>query len=352
MKNESIGTDVSLDIWFKTFVIAAVVPAFNVGREIRAVLAGMPTYLHHIIVVDDASQDDTAEIVKTVASTDPRIMLLGHAENQGVGGAMLTGFRKALELEAQIVVKFDGDGQMNPENLPSLLLPLILGEADYSKGNRFRDFRALRQMPVLRRIGNMALSFCAKAAVGYWNCFDPTNGFVAIRGNVLAQIPLEKVHRSYFFETSMLSQLFLLDAVVRDVPMPARYCGETSSLSIIRVLREFPVRLLFCLLRRIVLKNFIYDLRMESIYLVFGVPMLLVGVFYGGYNWIKYSELGISAPTGTVVIPAMLIILGFQLILAALGLDLQAAPKEPICRGALTGTHTNRQIYAYTQHPS
>jgi hypothetical protein len=250
---------------------------------------------------------------------------------------MVTGFRKALELKAQIVVKIDGDGQMCVDYLPELLLPLIHGDADYSKGNRFRDFQALRQMPAFRRMGNLGLSFCTKAAVGYWNCFDPTNGFIAIRSDILAQLPLEKIHRSYFFETSMLSQLYLLGAMVRDVPMPARYGTEASSLSIKRVLAEFPRRLLVCFCRRLILKNFIYDFTMESILLLCGIPMLLTGVVYGGYNWIVYASLGIGAPTGTVVISALLIILGFQILLTALGMDLQASPREPICRGPLLG---------------
>jgi dolichol-phosphate mannosyltransferase len=261
--------------------------------------------------------------------------LLNHQANQGVGGAMITGFRQALELGAQIIVKVDGDGQMDVNDMPGLLVPLIRGEADYTKGNRFRDFQALSQMPPLRRFGNMLLSFLAKAATGYWNCFDPTNGYVAIRGDVLAQLPMHRIDRTYFFETSMLARLYLIGALVRDVPMKAHYGTETSSLAIRKVLREFPGRLLKCFFKRIILKKFIYDLTIESIYLLCGIPMLLVGVLYGGYNWILYARSGIGAPTGTVVISAMLIILGFQILLAAVNIDLQSVPREPICNGPL-----------------
>ena len=319
----------------KNFTTVAVIPAYNVEREIESVLRSMPSFVQKLVVVDDASVDRTSQVVERVVMSDPRIILLRHDRNQGVGGAMVTGFRKALELRPQIVVKVDGDGQMNAHYLAGLLLPLIRGEADYSKGNRFRDFQALRQMPALRRIGNLALSFFTKAAIGYWNCFDPTNGFVAIRSDILAQLPLEKIHRSYFFETSMLSQLYLLGAMVRDVPIPARYGAEASNLSIKRVLLEFPRRLLACFCRRLILKNFIYDFNMEAIFLICGVPMLLAGMIYGGYNWIIYSSHHVPAPTGTVVIPAMLIILGFQLLLTAVGMDLQSSPREPICVGPL-----------------
>lgn len=329
------SSDMSMDEWLECFTIAAVIPAYNVEREIETTLASLPKFIYRLIVVDDASTDRTVEIVKRLAANDPRIVFLQHDINQGVGGAVVTGFRRALEMKAQIVVKIDGDGQMRTDDLPALLTPLIRGEVDYSKGNRFRDFKALQQMPAIRRVGNMALSFFTKAAAGYWNCFDPTNGFVAIRANVLGQLPLEKIDRTYFFETSMLSQLYLLGAVIRDVPTPARYGTETSNLSIKRILHEFPRRLLACFCRRIILKNFIYDFTMESVFLLSGLPLLLTGIIYGGYKWIIYARLGISAPTGTVVISALLIMLGFQILLAAIGIDLQAVPKDPICGGPL-----------------
>jgi glycosyltransferase involved in cell wall biosynthesis len=327
--------DTPPESWLRRFAIAVVIPAFNVEDQIEGVLKSMPPYVRHIIVVNDASQDRTKEVAARVASGRPEIILLDHGVNQGVGGAMVTGFREALRLGAQVIVKIDGDGQMCPDDMPSLLLPLIWGEADYAKGNRFRDFQTLRQMPPLRRAGNMALSFLAKSATGYWSCFDPTNGFVAIRADVLRQIPLNRVHRSYFFEISMLSQLYLLNAAVQDVPLPARYGSETSNLSIKGVLREFPRRLTVCLLRRMLLKNFIYDFTLESVFLLSGIPMLLLGSIYGGYNWIRSAINGVTTPAGTVVISAMLIILGFQLLLAALGADLQAVPSEPTCNGPL-----------------
>lgn len=332
MNNHISRNGVSLAEWFRRFNIVVVVPAYNVEREIEDVLNSMPAYLRHIIVVDDASVDNTGDLVDRLARLDRRIILERHSINRGVGGAMITGFRRALALQAQIVVKIDGDGQMNTDDIPALLTPLLLGEADYCKGNRFHHFQALRQMSLIRRFGNMALSFFTKAAVGYWNCFDPTNGFLAIQGSVLAQIPLEKIGRSYFFETSMLSRLFLLGAVVRDVPIPARYGSEISNLSVRRVLQEFPRRLLICLGRRLILKNFIYDFSMESIYLLCGLPMLLAGMTYGGWNWIRYASAGVGAPTGTVVISSMLIILGFQILLAAVGIDLQAVPRIPLCK--------------------
>ena len=213
--------------------------------------------------------------------------------------------------------------------------PLIDGSADYTKGNRFRDFQAVRAMPFVRRIGNVALSFLSKAATGYWHCFDPTNGFVAIRADVLSQMPLKKIDPTYFFETSMLSHLYVLGAVVKEVPMPARYVGETSSLSITRVLRQFPGKLVWSLIRRLVLKNFVYDFNLESFHILAGVPLLLLGMLYGGYHWWWYSSRNLAAPTGTVVLSALLITIGMQLLISAVNLDLQSIPREPINAGAI-----------------
>jgi dolichol-phosphate mannosyltransferase len=315
---------------FQKYRIAAVVPAYRVEGEIENVLCEIPSYVRHVIVVDDASPDATSSIVAGLVQRDPRMILLRHDHNQGVGGAMVTGFRQALTLDAQIIVKIDGDGQMDVGHLPELILPLIEGKADYAKGNRFRDFMALQKMPFIRRLGNMGLGFLAKSATGYWNIFDPTNGFLAIRGETLAQLPLERIDHSYYFETSMLANLYLLSAVVRDVPMPARYQGESSSLMIRRVLSEFPLKLLFTLIRRVALKNFIYDFSMGTIYLTAGLPLLLFGLIFGIIKWIHYAHLDVPAPTGTVMLPTLTVLLGIQLLLSFIESDLHSVPKEPL----------------------
>jgi dolichol-phosphate mannosyltransferase len=314
----------------KKYDIAVVIPCYRVEHEISSVLASLPRYIKHIIVVDDASPDDTAGIVMGLAKKNRRVVLVRHTINQGVGGAMRTGFQKALELGAQIVVKVDGDGQMDLTYLPYLLQPLIDGRADYAKGNRFRDFQALQKMPLIRRVGNMGLGFLAKAATGYWNLFDPTNGFFAIRAGVLAQLPLNRIDRTFFFETSMLAHLYLLGAVIKDVPMPARYQGEKSNLSIRRVLFEFPFKLFQTYLRRLVLKNLIYDFSMASIYFGVGVPLLLFGLIFGIIKWVDYASRNIPAPTGTVMLPTLSVLLAIQFIVAAIEIDLRSTPKEPL----------------------
>jgi dolichol-phosphate mannosyltransferase len=315
---------------FQKYSIAAVIPAYRVESQIESVVLGLPSYIKYIIIVDDASPDHTSNQVAALAKHNRRLVLLRHERNQGVGGAMLTGFRKALELGAQIIVKVDGDGQMDVSHLPDLLLPLIQGKADYTKGNRFRDFAALRQMPLIRRVGNMGLGFLTKAATGYWDLFDPTNGFFAIRAETLRQLPLDQVDLRYYFETSMLANLYLISAVVKDVPMPARYQDEASSLIIHRVLFEFPPKLLGTFVRRALLNNFIYDFSMESIYIITGLPLLLFGLGFGSYKWIEYARRGIPAPTGTVIVPTISVLLGIQFLLSAIEIDLRSVPQDPL----------------------
>lgn len=312
--------------------IAVVIPAYKVEKQIEGTLAKIPSYIRYIIIVNDASPDNTKKLLSQAQEDDNRLILINHQENQGVGGAMVSGFKKAIELNAQIIVKIDGDGQMSEYDLRPLLEPLLLGRADFTKGNRFHDFLALRAMPLSRQIGNMGLSFLVKAATGYWNCFDPTNGFLAIRREALAQLPLERLHKRFFFETSLLAELYLLDAVIQDIPYPANYADETSNLSIRKTLLEFPPKLLVLLFRRLFLKKFLFNFGMDAVYLASGIPMLVFGFSFGIMKWIKYSRLNVSAPTGTVMIPVILIMLGFQLILAAINIDLQSMPKNPLCK--------------------
>ena len=311
--------------------LVVVIPSYKVEKQIEETLRSIPEFIRNIIVVDDASPDDTGKIVAPLQKKDSRSTLIPHAINEGVGGAMLSGFKKALELNAQIVVKIDGDGQMSQYDLRPLLEPLILGEADFTKGNRFRDFNALKSMPLIRQIGNIGLSFLVKASTGYWNCFDPTNGFFAIRYEALKTLSFDRIHKRFFFETSLLGELYLLDAFIKDIPYPAIYGNEVSNLSIRKTLFEFPPKLTLMFLRRIFLKKFLFDFGIDALYLSSGIPMFLFGLAFGIIKWIKYARLGVPAPTGTIMIPVVLVILGFQLILAAISIDLQAIPETPLC---------------------
>lgn len=309
-------------------VASAVIPCYNVAAHIESVIRGVPSFISWIIVVDDCSADETPVIVNRLQQQNEKIIYLRHEVNQGVGGAMITGYQKSIELNCDITVKLDGDDQMDPAYIEQLIKPLIDNKADFTKGNRFRDLKALSVMPVSRRIGNLGLSFLIKAASGYWNIFDPTNGFTAIRNETWKNLDFKKIHKRYFFESSMLIDLYHTNAVVLDIPMKARYGKEISGLSITKALFEFPPKLFVAFIKRIILKYFLFEFNIASVYLLFGIPLFLFGFIYGLVNYIKYASNHLPAPTGTVVIPTLLIILGFQLLLSAINYDINNYPRK------------------------
>jgi len=309
-------------------IITVVIPCYNVSRHIESVIKNLPQEVDWIIAVNDVSKDDTGNVLVKLKENYKKLIVIDHTTNQGVGGAMITGYKRSLELDSDITIKIDGDDQMDSSNIPMLIKPLIEGKADYTKGNRFRDFKALKQMPAIRRMGNLGLSFLIKAASGYWNIFDPNNGFIAINKDTLRSLNFEKIYKRYFFESSMLIELYYSNAVITEIPMKARYGDEKSSLSVTRTLFGFPPKLLKAFIRRIILKYFLFDFNIASVYILFGVPFFIFGVIYGILNFIKYASSHVGAPTGTVVIPTLLIILGFQLLLAAISYDIINYPKR------------------------
>ncbi len=309
-------------------IVSVIIPCYNVARHIEEVIRNLPSQINYIITVNDCSPDETETIIHRLLQTEKRIIYLKHELNQGVGGAMLTGFKKSIELNSDITIKMDGDNQMDPVYIPALIKPLMENEADFTKGNRFRDFKALRKMPISRRIGNLGLSFLIKAASGYWNIFDPNNGFIAIKNETLQNLDFNKIHKRYFFESSMLIELYYSNAVVQDIFMKARYGDEISGLSRTRTLFEFPPKLFAAFIRRVILKYFLFEFNIASLYLLFGFPLFIIGAIYGSINFIKYTGEHIAAPTGTVVIPTLLIILGFQLLLSAANYDINNYPKK------------------------
>ncbi|HYC00684.1 MAG TPA: glycosyltransferase family 2 protein [Candidatus Limnocylindrales bacterium] len=319
--------------------IAVVVPAYQAERSIEEVLTSIPAYVRSVVVVLDCCSDRTAEIVDRVAARDRRIVRVDHERNCGVGAAMRTGYRRALADGAEIVAKIDSDGQMDPEQLWRLLLPIALGRADYAKGNRFHHPREMRSMPLVRLIGNAALSFLSKLSTGYWNLLDPTNGYTAISREALQSIDLARLDDRFFFESSMLCELALARAVCVDVPIPARYGSEASHLSVTQSLFEFAAKHARNLLRRIWLRYLILDFSAASLLLVLGVPLALFGVIFGLRSWAHSSFYGVPATAGTVMLAAFTTAAGLFGLVQALIYDIMSVPQVP-----LTAPRTGLQV--------
>jgi len=310
---------------YKEHIISTVVPAHNESRHVGQVIHTMPGFVDQIIVVDDCSQDGTSEAA--VASGDARVIVLRTPSNQGVGGAVVLGYRKAIEMRADIVVKMDGDGQMSPEYLPSLLDMIIDQGYDYAKGNRFLAGESLREMPKRRLFGNIALTFLTKLASGYWHIFDPQNGYTAIKAEVLNALDLEAIHKRFFFENDILVHLNLLNFRVKDVAMPARYGEEISDVSLVGIGMTFPLLLLRRYFRRVYQKYVLRDFSPIALFLVIGAVLFCWGALFGCWIWIKSYFTQHPTSTGTIMLALLPLILGFQLLLQSFVMDIQETPK-------------------------
>ena len=308
--------------------IACVVPAYNEENFITDVIRNIPDFVAHIIVVNDASTDDTRGRVRSL--NDPRLILIDHEVNRGVGSSVVSGYQKALSLGSDIIVKIDGDGQMDPRQMNRLIQPLIKLKADYTKGVRFRNSDVIRRMPLLRLIGNISLSFLTKVASGYWNILDPTNGYTAISAGILKKIDIDRLSRGYLLETHMLIDLYRINAVVVDVEMKTKYGREISQLSPLKSILPFAMFLLGAFIRRIFWRYFIFDFSAFSIFFLSGGLLFSFGFFFGLYHWVLSITTGIAAQTGTIMLSAVPLLFGFQLLLASAVLDIQNVPKEPL----------------------
>jgi glycosyltransferase involved in cell wall biosynthesis len=309
--------------------VAVVIPSYKVTRHVLEVIAAIGPECSRIYVVDDACPDGSGRHVQAHCS-DPRVRVLFHERNKGVGGAVITGYLAAIEEGQKVVVKIDGDGQMDPSLIPDFIAPIVSGEADYTKGNRFYDLDEIHAMPKVRLLGNAVLSFMTKLSSGYWDLFDPTNGYTAIHVNVLRRLPLDKLSGRYFFETDILFRLNILRAVAVDVPMDATYGDEVSNLKISKILGEFLFKHLRNSAKRIIYNYYLRDMSLASLELPLGMGLLFLALIFGGYHWIDSVNRGVPTPMGTIMIAAVSLLMGVQFLLAFIGHDVAQVPRRII----------------------
>lgn len=311
--------------------IAVVIPSYKVRNQIISVIRQVGSGVSRIYVVDDCCPDGSGSYVERNCK-DPRVVVIRHLVNQGVGGAVITGYKAAIEDGMDIIVKVDGDGQMDPSLIPDFVYPILAGQADYTKGNRFFDLEEIRAMPKERLFGNAILSFITKISSGYWNIFDPTNGYTAIHRDVVHYLPFEKISQRYFFESDILFRLNILRAVVVDIPMDAKYGSEVSSLKISNIVGEFVYKHFRNFGKRIFYSYYLRDMSLASIELPSGLALLLFGIGFGIHHWVRSLHDGVVTPVGTVMIAILPILMGFQLLLAFLSYDISNVPSRPFHR--------------------
>lgn len=310
-------------------IVAVVIPCYRVKDQILSVIEKIGSEVAFIFIVDDCCPENSGQYVATYCS-DSRVKVIFHRENRGVGGATITGILAALSSNATIIVKVDGDGQIDPRLIPRIIFPITRGLADYAKGNRFYAPESLTLMPRARKIGNLGLSFLTKLSSGYWSVFDPTNGFFAIHSRVAALLNFKKIDQRYYFESDMLFRLNLIDAVVCDVPMNAKYDDEKSSLVVSAAFLEFLKKNIRNFFKRIIYSYFLKDFNTGSLALIFGTTLGIFGMFFGGLKWIASVNSGTTASAGTVMLAALTLGLGVNLIVAFINFDMNRKFSIPL----------------------
>jgi len=310
-------------------IIAVVIPTFKARDHVLDVIRRVGPECTAIYVVDDACPHGSGKLVQQQC-TDSRVKVIFNTKNLGVGGAVMVGYEAALADGCDVIVKIDSDGQMAPELLPLFVQPVVDGAADYTKGNRFYDLRQIGQMPSMRLFGNAALSFLNKFSSGYWDIFDPTNGYTCIHARVAERLPFDKISQRYFFESDMLFRLNTLRCMVQDIPMSAHYANETSNLQIKSIVLEFLSKHVRNFAKRIFYNYFLRDMSAATFELVVGLCMVIFGASFGAWQWWISASHEVTTPAGTVMLSAIPLILGVQLLLAFLAYDIQAVPKNAI----------------------
>jgi glycosyltransferase involved in cell wall biosynthesis len=312
---------------YKGARIAAVVPAYREEAMIATVITTMPEFVDHIVVVDDCSPDRTSEVVKEL--DDPRVVLIRHEANRGVGGAIKTGHRAAMELGSDVNVVMAGDAQMDPRHLPDLLNQVTSGGFGFAKANRFFRADSYDGMPGHRVFGNVVLSFMTKLASGYWHLFDPQNGYTAVRTTELAKIDLDRVAERYSFENDLLIHLNVAGTPAVDVPIPALYGAEVSSIRLGKVVPELVSLLSRGFWFRIWYRYVLWSFSAVALLLFTGLLLTLLGV--GAGIWIVAATWGseTSATAATALLAVTPLVLGVQMLVSALQLDIQESPDQP-----------------------
>jgi len=308
---------------YRDKVIAVIVPAYNEEKLISKVLKTIPTFVDHVVVVDDASNDRTGEVAKTHQKEDSRIIYLRHQANEGVGGAIATGYKWARDNEVSISVVMAGDAQMDPKDLPKLLDPVVNGEVDYSKGNRLFTGKAWKVIPKTRYLGNAVLSFLTKIASGYWHVADSQSGYGAVNLEVLKTIDLDSIYKRYGMPNDFLVRLNVYHFRVRDVPVnPVYGIGERSGIRISTVIFTLSFLLVKLFLWRLREKYIIRDFHPLVLFYLLGFVLTPIGVVFGCYLVVHRLLTGPVAAT-SALLAAFFAISGLQSLFFAMWFDME-----------------------------
>ena len=305
--------------------IVAVVPCYKSANIASRIVYDLFNYVDFVICIDDNCPEKTGQIIENNIKSE-KLKVIYHQINKGVGGATKTGIKYAQLIDAEIIVKIDSDGQMNPKNIPKLIEPIINKTAEFTKGNRFRNIDVLINMPKIRLIGNIILSFITKLSTGYWELFDPTNGFIAINSRILNQINYKKTDNRYFFETDLLFRCGLYDILVSEVEIPTIYKNEKSGLNPIGESFRYPIFHIIIFIKRILYQYFLLDFNPGSLSILFGILSGMYAFFSGLKSILYYENLNIETPLGIKILFLTSAIISVQLLISFMYFDATQRP--------------------------
>jgi glycosyltransferase involved in cell wall biosynthesis len=302
--------------------VAIVVPAYNEERLIAETIAGVPGFVDRIFVVDDSSRDATVERAR--ATADPRVEVLVHEKNQGVGAAIVTGYKRALAERVDVTAVMAGDNQMDPAELESLAGPVARGELDYAKANRLFTGQAWQQIPRHRYLGNAVLSLFTKIASGYWHVADSQAGYTALGLPMLELLDLDRIYRKYGFPNDMLVHLNVWNARVRDIASRPIYgVGEKSGIKVRKVVPRISWLLVKGFFWRMREKYVIRDFHPLVFFYMLGFVMTFLGLALGIFETVL-RFMGHGIPPATIVLVALLLISGSQFVLFGMWFDMES----------------------------
>lgn len=311
---------------YKGKKIIVITPAYNEANHIAKVINGLPDYIDNIVIVNDASTDNTEQVI--MANMNPRVIYLKNEKNCGYGGSVTRAVNKAIELGADIAVKMDGDNQMDPKYLPDLLDPICEHGYDYTKGNRFFSKEGLKGMPKHRVLGSIILTFMTRLASGYWRMFDAQNGYYAIGPRALNEIDFDSLSQGWSYGNDLLINLNILGMKIKGIPIPAVYGDEVSHMRMWKVIPNLGTFLFLGFFRRFYRKYVLRGIHPIALFFFSGLTLLTWGIGFGLLAWHHSSATGVPATTGTVMLAAIPLLMGFEMLLWSLVLDIQEDPSR------------------------
>lgn len=313
---------------YKSKKVAVVIPAYNEEKLIGKTLETLPEFIDYAVVVNDGSKDNTLDVLKKLSKKNNKLIVINNDGNQGVGATVVNGLRRALETSANFIGVMAADAQCDPNYISHMLDQLIDGNYDYVKANRFVHRDELSQMPFHRRIGNIFITILTKFATGYYSIFDSQNGYGMFKRETLEQLSFNLIGKRYDYENTLLIALSIINARIKDVPVPAIYGDEVSSIKFLPTATRALKVLWVGMWKRIYYRYIVFGLHPIALFLFSSIILGVLGWLYGFYLIFERVVYGVSPSSGTVMLAVLPIILGFQLLLSAITMDMNNEGKN------------------------